>query len=142
MSTAAVGFSPRGTAARRAVPAAHRPLGATVGTREHGCVAPSESRACDVRLTRRGRLALVTLVLLTVFAAFTVLSGPAVSSGEANHATSQSVVVGPGETLWDIAQRLAPGEDPRDVIAEIVDLNALSDAGEIRVGQKLFVPVA
>jgi len=26
------------------------------------------------------------------------------------------------------------------VIAEIVDLNALSDAGAIRVGQKLFVP--
>lgn len=92
------------------------------------------------QLTRRGRLVVLTALLVLVFAAFTVLGGPAVSTDEAHHATSHSLVVGSGETLWGIAQRIAPGEDPRDVIAEIVDLNALSDAGSIRVGQKLFVP--
>jgi len=92
------------------------------------------------RLTRRGRLVLVATVLVLAFAAFMVLSAPALSSGEAHHAAPNSVVVAAGETLWDIAQRIAPGQDPRDVIAEIVDLNALSDAGTIRVGQKLFVP--
>ena len=93
-----------------------------------------------IRLTRRGRLVLLTAALLLAFVGFTVLSGPAMSTGDAHHAAPQSVVVASGETLWDIAQRIAPGADPRDVIAEIVDLNALSDAGAIRVGQKLFVP--
>jgi len=83
---------------------------------------------------------LLTAALLLVFVGFTVLSGPAMSTGDAHRAAPQSVVVASGETLWDIAQRIAPGADPRDVIAEIVDLNALSDAGAIRVGQKLFVP--
>jgi len=83
---------------------------------------------------------LLTAALLLVFVGFTVLSRPAMSTGDAHHAAPQSVVVASGETLWDIAQRIAPGADPRNVIAEIVDLNALSDAGAIRVGQKLFVP--
>ncbi len=93
-----------------------------------------------VRLTRRGRLVVLAFVLVLAFAAFTLFGSPAVSTGDAHHATSSTVVVGAGETLWDIAQRIAPADDPRDVIAEIVDLNALADAGAIRVGQELFVP--
>ncbi|MFY9915923.1 MAG: LysM domain-containing protein [Nocardioidaceae bacterium] len=93
-----------------------------------------------VRLTRRGRLLLLMVVLALAFAAFTLLSSPAVSTDQTHHATQHTVVVGAGQTLWDIATRIAPGEDPRTVIADIVDLNELPDAGSIRIGQQLFVP--
>jgi len=143
MSTAAIDFEPRRITSRRL-----RPAPSVRRARRPGSAAPSVSFARDTvsgahpgtRLTRRGRLVLVATVLLLAFAAFTLLGGPAVSTGDAHHAAPHSVVVASGETLWDIAQRIAPGQDPRDVIAEIVDLNALRDAGAIRVGQKLFVP--
>ena len=64
------------------------------------------------------------------------------STDQTHHAAQHTVVVRGGETLWDIASRIAPGEDPRVVIGDIVDLNNLSDAGSIRLGQKLFVPAS
>lgn len=93
-----------------------------------------------VRLTRRGRLFVLMVVLALAFAAFTMLSSPAVSTGQTHHAAQHTVVVGAGQTLWDIATGIAPGQDPRTVIADIVDLNELPDAGSIRIGQELFVP--
>ena len=93
-----------------------------------------------VRLTRLGRIVVLLAVLAMAFAAFALLGGPAVSTGQTHHAAQHTVVVRGGETLWDIASRIAPGEDPRVVIGDIVDLNNLSDAGSIRVGQELYVP--
>ncbi len=146
MSTAVVDVEPHRLVARSLAPAPNTQR----GQRARPLVAPTRSVVVTpasrtgahsgIRLTRRGRLVLLTAALLLAFVGFTVLSGPAMSTGDAHHAAPQSVVVASGETLWDIAQRIAPGADPRDVIAEIVDLNALSDAGAIRVGQKLFVP--
>jgi Tfp pilus assembly protein FimV len=93
-----------------------------------------------VRLTRRGRLVVLMAVLATALAALVWMSAPAASTGATHHPASHTVVVGGGETLWDIAQQIAPGQDPRTVIADIVDLNDLSDAGSIRIGQALVVP--
>ena len=101
---------------------------------------PTRPAPASVRLTRRGRLVVVLSVLALALTVFAVFGSPAVSTGATHHAAKHTVVVGSGETLWDIASRIAPGEDPRSVIAEIVDLNNLSDAGAIRIGQKLFVP--
>lgn len=94
----------------------------------------------EIRLTQRGRVVIMVVLLILAFAAFTMLGAPADSTATANHPVAHTVVVGSGETLWDIAVRIAPGADPRVVIAEIVDLNALPDAGAIRVGQPLDVP--
>jgi LysM repeat protein len=47
--------------------------------------------------------------------------------------------VQPGETLWSIAQRVAPGSDPRDTVARIVAMNDLSDSSVV-AGQQIFVP--
>lgn len=69
-----------------------------------------------------------------------MVGSPAVSTDEPHHASSRQVVVEPGQTLWDIAAEVAPGQDPRGVIADIVDLNALVDAGSIRAGQPLYIP--
>jgi LysM repeat protein len=48
--------------------------------------------------------------------------------------------VAPGETLWGFARQVAaPGEDLRDVVARLRDLNELRSV-ELRVGQPLLIP--
>jgi nucleoid-associated protein YgaU len=49
------------------------------------------------------------------------------------------IVVQPGDTLWSIASRAEPSRDPRLVITEIENANALS-TDEVRAGQVLWVP--
>lgn len=93
-----------------------------------------------VRLTRRGRLVILLAVLAVAFVVFTSLGSPAVSTDQTHHATNEQIVVLPGQTLWDIAADIAPDQDTRTVIAEIVDLNALTSAGDIRAGQPLYIP--
>lgn len=50
------------------------------------------------------------------------------------------VQVRQGDTLWSLAHRFAPNDDPRAVVRRIVDLNALDDSGA-QAGQSLVVPV-
>jgi hypothetical protein len=50
-------------------------------------------------------------------------------------------VVRSGDTLWDIAEAVAPAEDPRAVVARIVAANAIG-AGDVVPGQALIVPRA
>jgi len=49
-------------------------------------------------------------------------------------------VVQPGETLWGIAQRYRPGEDPRRVVAEIQEASGI-EGGLIMAYQLVLVPV-
>jgi hypothetical protein len=50
-----------------------------------------------------------------------------------------TMVVQPGQTLWQIARALDPGADPRDTVQRIVDANALRGA-EIEAGRTLVLP--
>jgi nucleoid-associated protein YgaU len=99
-------------------------------------------RPSGVRLTRRGRAVVVVIALMAVFAVLALRSAPAASTDVVHHSRTKTVVVTPGDTLWDIARRVDPAADPRDVIAEIEDLNSLSSDGVLHVGQPLFVPAA
>jgi hypothetical protein len=110
-----------------------------LGARRSSARGESEALG-SVRLTRRGRLVLLVAGLGLAFGAFTVVSDPAESTHVAHSAAAQQVVVEPGQTLWDIAQQIAPGEDTRSVIDEIVRLNSLDSAGDIVAGQPLYVP--
>jgi hypothetical protein len=99
------------------------------------------SRA-GLRLTRRGRL-VVFLTFLAVALALGVfaLSGSATGSGERGEPVAVTMVqIESGDTLWSIATRAAPGEDPRDLIDEIEELNSLN--GSLPVGERIAVPVA
>jgi len=49
------------------------------------------------------------------------------------------VVVRPGDTLWSIARRVAPGQDPRGVVDAIADANGV-EAGSLVPGQTLVLP--
>ncbi|WP_245974001.1 LysM peptidoglycan-binding domain-containing protein [Thermomonospora umbrina] len=51
----------------------------------------------------------------------------------------ETVVVGRGETLWEIASRLRPRDDPRRVVGEIGELNGLRGS-IVQPGQRLRVP--
>ena len=63
-------------------------------------------------------------------------SGPPAS---AVYRSLTSVVVQPGQSLWTIATQAAPTADPRSVIQEIIDINALGGTS-IQPGQRLWVP--
>jgi hypothetical protein len=95
-----------------------------------------------LRLTRRGRLVLLAalLVLLTGFVGLVAVPGLAASaSGGGAAALAPAVVVQPGDTLWSIAQRHAPGQDPFDVVDEIRRLNRITDY-TVHPGQRLALP--
>jgi nucleoid-associated protein YgaU len=96
--------------------------------------------APTLRLTRRGRVVVLIVVLLAALGAFATWGAPAASTDVVHHPKTVTVIVSPGETVWDIAQRVAPQADTRSTVAEIEELNSLSDAGSIRVGEPLYVP--
>lgn len=108
---------------------------------------PSARRA-PIRLTRRGRIVVGTLIGIAVAAVAAVIwlavAGQAQASGNAKAGRSGGgtvarVVVKPGQTLWGIAAQADPGADPRVIIPQIVDMNSLSSTA-ISVGQVLWVP--
>ncbi|HEY6278051.1 MAG TPA: LysM peptidoglycan-binding domain-containing protein [Streptosporangiaceae bacterium] len=101
-----------------------------------------------IRLTRRGRVvvaALLTMAALLVMALVwltAAASAQAAGSGPppgAVYRNLTSVVVHPGQTLWSIASQAQPSADPRIVMQEIVDLNALHGTS-LMPGQRLWVP--
>lgn len=71
---------------------------------------------------------------------FVVLLGLFGVSGGAPGGDGTAVVqVRAGDTLWGVANRVAPDSDPRAVVQRIVELNGL-DASSAEVGSHLVVP--
>ena len=97
--------------------------------------------ATHTRLTRRGRVLLLTALVAVLFGAFSL--GRSVSEAAAPTAqpAEHVVTVERGDSLWTLARRVAPDNDPRDVVAQIRDLNDLSGAVLVP-GQQLVLPVA
>lgn len=98
--------------------------------------------AGGLRLTRRGRLLLLAILVGLTFAAFSLgrVSGNAdTSAGASTKESYVSVVVQPGDTLWSIAKAAKPGSDPRGYVQRIIELNGLAGA-DVRVGQALSLP--
>src|SRR4051812_23510827 len=82
-----------------------------------------------VRLTRRGRLAVLLVGLLMVLALGVVLGATSVAGERPGTPEPTTIVtVGSGETLWDIASAASQGGDVRDMMYRIERLNAL-DSG-------------
>jgi Tfp pilus assembly protein FimV len=83
----------------------------------------------------------VVLVLLpAVLALSSALVGVSAPFAQADPAaSSRAVVVRGGDTLWSIAERLAPARDPRDVVAELEQVNHLPGA-VVLAGSRLSVP--
>ena len=95
----------------------------------------------SVRLTRRGQVVVVLLTLLVALTVSVVLAAASTATDEAGTPEPTRVVlVGPGDTLWDIASAVAEGGDVRAAMEHIEDLNAL-DTAALQSGQRLLVPV-
>ncbi len=101
---------------------------------------PQAATPAGIRLTRRGRVAVIlasTVVLFVAVAASGLVTAEADVSPRG--AATAVVVVQPGETLWQIAKSVAPSADPRETVVEIRELNGL-DAQAVVPGQSLVVP--
>lgn len=89
------------------------------------------------RLTGRGKLVVAVLWVLIATAIAVMVSRPA---GVPVPAETATVVVEPGDTLWGVAEVAVPEGDRRVTISQIVELNGLRSAGDIRPGDVLIVP--
>lgn len=115
-----------------------------------------------LRLTSRGRAvvrlgawlavtAVAVLVVLLVWLVAASVVAPGASAGDGTKTVRTGVgavqpqevahvVAQPGDTLWGIAREYAPAQDPRSIVAAVVELNDLSGTG-VQVGKALRVPV-
>jgi Tfp pilus assembly protein FimV len=93
-----------------------------------------------MRLTRRGRALARALAIVLVVAVF-LLVAPGLARGDGPDRPEPRVtyVVKPGDTLWSIARRVAPGRDPRPVVDGLIKANDLR--GGLQAGQELSIPV-
>lgn len=95
-----------------------------------------------LRLTRRGRIVLMfassMFLLIAVIASGRFSADAGTSLADQGRATGV-VVVQPGESLWQIAEAIAPGVDPRETISLIRNLNGLGDTTVV-AGQSIVVP--
>lgn len=116
-------------------PARRRPVAARAAFLRSGV-----GRPAPLHLTRRGRVVVVLLGLLVAFAG--VLGGRAVADSPERGLEVVSYSVQAGETLWQIATGVAqPGEDVRDVVQRLQDLNNMRD-GSLTAGEVIVVPAA
>jgi hypothetical protein len=93
-----------------------------------------------MRLTRRG-LALARALAIVLVVALFLLVAPGLARGDGPDRPAPRVtyVVEPGDTLWSIARRVAPGRDPRPVVDGLIKANDLR--GGLQAGQELSIPV-
>ena len=92
---------------------------------------------------RRRTVAVVATALIAVL--MSPLAAGAVRRGEPSAPAAQQVpeevvVVQQGDTLWSIAQRVRPSDDPREVASEIAAVNRVQP-GALTVGAPLVVPL-
>ena len=102
------------------------------------------AQPAPLRLTSRGRavlrgLVIVLMLLVMATSGLALARGARAAAGGAPTVVVHTHVVLPGETLWGIAQQVAPHEDPRDTVARIVEFNSLTTTA-VRAGQRLALP--
>lgn len=97
-----------------------------------------------IKLTRKGRLLLsglsfMAMLAISAFSLFGLATASAKASNETSNSSTTQIVVAPGETLWTIAARINPENDPRAVIEDIKALNVIEGAN-VYAGQVLLIP--
>jgi hypothetical protein len=95
-------------------------------------------RAAMTREVNRMRVRVLAIVL--VVAGFLLVApGLARGDGPDRPAPRVTYVVAPGDTLWSIARRVAPGRDPRPVVDGLIEANDVRSG--LQAGQELSIPV-
>lgn len=93
-----------------------------------------------IRLTRRGRRVVALLALIPIVITFLLIGTRGAQASDASAAAmTATIVVKPGQSLWDVAAAINPNKDPRETIWVIQQLNGMSTS-EVLAGQELIVP--
>ncbi|MEO7349983.1 MAG: LysM peptidoglycan-binding domain-containing protein [Terrimesophilobacter sp.] len=103
----------------------------------------AQPRNPRLRLTRRGRIVLTSLVAGPVIALVLSLAlngGTAAATSDLSSGAFDYVTVQAGQSLWALAETVAPTADPRDVVSEIVSLNQLENS-ELHPGDRIAIPI-
>jgi len=101
---------------------------------------PDAPFGTGARLTRRGRTALLLILVGLLLGAFSLgRVGSQAATPSPDRPSLQQTTVHAGESLWSVAHRIAPSADPRDVVLQLRRLNHLDDSG-VQVGQQLVLP--
>lgn len=115
-----------------------RPVPGRVVFRAPG--APPEGAVAACGLARR-RGEWLWLTSVAIFTFLIVMLVGLFGHGDAPRTGGTAVVeVHAGDTLWDIAGRVAPDSDPRAVVDQTVELNGL-DENVTQAGRLLLVPI-
>ncbi len=94
-----------------------------------------------LRLTRRGRIAVLLAALLTLAVLVVALSPSTTATGEAgDQVPTHTVTVQPGDTLWELATDANPNGDLRQTVDDIMRLNSLPTA-HLPMGSEIAVPI-
>lgn len=119
--------------------------------RVRSCALAPEERTLEfaerpVQLTRRGRLVLafgvaVVAALLVALAGLAALKIAPAADASVPERTA-TVMVEPGQTLWQIAKQAAPSADVRATVDQIMELNGINDAGSVEAGTELRIPLS
>jgi nucleoid-associated protein YgaU len=105
---------------------------------------PENRHYSRVRLTPRGRfitrLAVIASLSILLLSGFAAVTGASAGSTDTAIPTPYvKVSVKPGDTLWSIAESIAPHGDRRSLVADIVEINRLTTP-ELQAGQKIYIP--
>ena len=104
-----------------------------------GAAPAASSGPPPLRLTRRGRVVVLTFFILMASVASAILLATASRAEEKVSGPAPSVVVEPRDTLWSIAIRTSPDRDPYAAMAEIKRINNL-EGYVVQPGQQLELP--
>lgn len=96
-------------------------------------------RPARLRLTRRGRVVLVVLPTLLALSGALLAAAPGAAEAAPRVESHRTVVVGTGDSLWTIAERIAPHTDPRTTVAALERANGLTDS-RVDAGVTLVLP--
>jgi hypothetical protein len=117
---------------------AFRPARPSAGRRRP--IVRADVRRSRVRLTQRGRVVFVLAFLAAAFVVMVAFGGWATATHDAGTPEPVRVVeVQEGDTLYDIAGRVAAPGKVREMVHHIRQLNSLAGGG-LQVGQKLAIP--
>ncbi|MGO2658908.1 LysM peptidoglycan-binding domain-containing protein [Mycetocola reblochoni] len=95
-----------------------------------------------LRITARGRAVIAILVVVPLLALGLLWgASTALASSTASGVAFDYVTVQQGDTLWGIVSDFPRAQDPRDSVAEFINLNNLATA-ELQPGQRLAVPAS
>jgi hypothetical protein len=95
-----------------------------------------------VRLTRRGRLAMLISTVLMLGVLGVVLGSTTVATdAPGNPVPAAMVTVKPGQTLWDLAAKANPTGDIQVTVDDIMRLNSMTAGGRLQAGDTIAVPL-